>query len=70
MEKERKIEIGKPMNVIDGLELLFIGLKLAGKIDWSWWKVFLPYIIQFCGIVIVSIVFGFITNKTGTKFRF
>lgn len=70
MEQERKIKFGEPMNVVDGLELLFIGLKLAGKIDWSWWIVFLPYMVQFCIIVILAIVFGFITNKTGIKFRF
>jgi membrane protein implicated in regulation of membrane protease activity len=24
------------------LQLLFIGLKVAGIIDWSWWAVFIP----------------------------
>ena len=70
MEQERKIKIGEPMNVVDGLELLFIGLKLAGKIDWSWWIVFLPYIIQFGVMVILTIIFAFVTDKTGIKFRF
>lgn len=27
---------------VEGLALLFIGLKLLGKIDWSWWWVLSP----------------------------
>ena len=27
------------------LTVLFIGLKLTGYIDWSWWIVFLPILI-------------------------
>ena len=29
---------------VDNLTLLFIGLKLAGFIDWSWWLVMAPMI--------------------------
>ena len=29
---------------VDNLTLLFIGLKLAGFIDWSWWLVLAPMI--------------------------
>lgn len=28
------------------LQVLFIGLKLARVIDWPWWKVFLPSIVD------------------------
>lgn len=28
---------------IAGLGVLFVGLKLAGVIDWSWWLVLLPF---------------------------
>ena len=28
------------------LTSLFVGLKLTGHIDWSWWLVFLPVIIS------------------------
>lgn len=42
------------------LQILFIGLKLAGKIDWSWWLVFLPLIIYFLFIFAVfSLIGGF-----------
>ena len=30
-------------NFVDGLQLLFIGLKIRGDIDWSWWLVMLPF---------------------------
>ena len=30
----------------DGLQLLFIGLKLHGDIGWSWWSVLLPFEIE------------------------
>lgn len=37
------------------LQGLFVGLKLAGSIDWSWWLVLLPYI--FClGLLMLSVV--------------
>lgn len=37
------------------LQVMFIGLKLAGVIDWPWWQVFLPIIIE-CAVVIVVFV--------------
>lgn len=33
----------KGFSFIDGLQLLFIGLKLREDIDWSWWMVFIPF---------------------------
>lgn len=39
------------------LEGIFVGLKLASVITWSWWLVFLPAIIYFvCSLVFVAIV--------------
>ena len=36
------------------LTILFIGLKLSGKIDWSWWWVLSPiWIILIIGIIII-----------------
>lgn len=37
------------------LQVLFIGLKLAGNIDWSWWLVMLPYIF-YLGLLVLSVV--------------
>lgn len=33
---------GGGLTFTGALLLLFIGLKLGGKIDWSWWWVFAP----------------------------
>jgi len=39
------------------LTILFVGLKLTGYIDWSWWWVFSPIIIStVLTIVLVGIV--------------
>lgn len=39
------------------LTILFIGLKLTGYIDWSWWWVWSPVWITACAVVaFVSIV--------------
>lgn len=39
------------------LTLLFIGLKLTGQIDWSWWWVLCPVAISaFCNAAIKEFV--------------
>lgn len=38
------------------LQILFIALKLLGKITWSWWWVLSPIWIQFVILAIVLIV--------------
>lgn len=38
------------------LTVLFIALKLLGKITWSWWWVLSPIWIQFVILIIVLIV--------------
>lgn len=44
------------------LQLLFIALKLLGKINWSWWIVMLPFEISFV-IIIVLVTIMIIVNK-------
>lgn len=40
------------------LTLLFIGLKLTGFIDWSWWWVFSPlWICAAAGVVFILLAF-------------
>ena len=34
------------------LQIMFVGLKLAGFIDWPWWQVFVPMIV-WAGLVVV-----------------
>jgi len=44
------------MGFLNLLTLLFIGAKLFGAIDWSWWLVFSPTIFQLCFIVVLLIL--------------
>ena len=37
------------------LQVLFIGLKLTGSVDWTWGQVFLPAII-YVGLTVVAIL--------------
>jgi hypothetical protein len=41
------------MLFLSWLSLMFIGLKLTGYIDWSWFLVFLPEIIQ---VIVAAII--------------
>ncbi len=34
---------GSSIGLVGALGLLFVGLKLGGAIDWSWWYVTLPF---------------------------
>lgn len=42
MASESKSSAGGGIGFLGLLGLLFIGLKLGGIIDWSWWLVLLP----------------------------
>ncbi len=59
MKKRNDIELeyGKPITFIDGLQLLFIGLKLAKIISWNWFCVLLPFILSAITALIFAIVF-------------
>lgn len=41
-----------------GLTLLFVGLKLTGYIDWSWWWVLAPLWIGFAIMLVVLAALG------------
>ena len=49
------------ISLLEALGLLFIGLKLGGIIDWSWWLVLAPFwgqlVVLLLVIVIAAIVF-------------
>lgn len=40
------------------LGILFIGLKLTGYIDWSWWLVLLPLYIPLAIVLVVLLFIG------------
>jgi hypothetical protein len=47
-----------PMNGIEALQILFIALRLLGKIDWSWWWVLAPI-----WITVIVLLALFLVNK-------
>lgn len=42
------------------LFLLFLGLKLTGHIDWSWWWVFAPFWVPLILLSLCLVVLGII----------
>ena len=46
----------KSIGILDLLTILFIGLKLAGKIDWDWIWVFSPIWIAMICYILLAIV--------------
>ena len=46
----------------DGLQLLLIGLKLAGIITWSWWLVASPFLLTAILAFLVPAVFHLVTH--------
>lgn len=54
MKSSNSVRYG--VGFLDLLLLLFIGLKLAGKITWSWVWVLCPFWIQFVLLAIVFII--------------
>lgn len=54
------------LNVIGLLGVLFVGLKLTGYIDWSWWWVTLPFwggfVLAFF-IIVICVTCEYYTKK-------
>lgn len=48
------------LNFIDALEISLITMKLCGVIDYSWWVILSPFIIEF---VITITVLLYVINK-------
>lgn len=41
------------ITLVNMLQVLFIGLKLTEQIDWSWWLVLLPVLIE-AGLIVLT----------------
>ena len=41
------------MGITEALTILFVILKLTGRIDWSWWLVLLPEILAAVGYILI-----------------
>lgn len=52
------------MGITEVLTIIFVVLKLLGKIDWSWWLVLLPELIGFGLYILVWIGAARQTHRT------
>lgn len=53
-----KAELNTGTLFLELMFLMFLGLKISGLIDWSWWWVFAPIWIPFAGgILVLGILF-------------
>lgn len=58
------------MGITEALTLLFVVMKLVGKIDWSWWLVCLPEFFGaafYIGIMIWDITDRVVNNEAMRK---
>lgn len=44
------------IGILGVLQIIFIVLKLVGVIDWSWWQVFIPGIIEIVLLIILFLI--------------
>jgi len=56
------------MSFFGWLQILFIGLKLTGYIEWSWWWVWSPALFTL-GLVVVFFVIGFVAAIIAGVFK-
>ena len=56
----KALKIGRSPGFLSILGLMFVGLKLTGHIDWSWFWVLLPFLIKgtFMLLVLAGLVFA------------
>lgn len=40
------------LGALEILTIIFVAMKLAGVITWSWWAVFAPILIEFIFVII------------------
>ena len=61
MSTERNTSTG--ISFWSALQVLFIGLKLGNVIDWPWWQVLLPAIIEAAIIAVLLVLIGVVAYK-------
>ena len=56
----KALKVGRSPGFLSILGLMFVGLKLTGHIDWSWFWVLLPFLIKgtFMLLVLAGLVFA------------
>lgn len=72
MKKNKPVPISlsfadRALTFCENLTLIFIALRLAGAIDWSVWKVFMPMIIAFGIPTLIGIILGILKAVLKSK---
>ena len=57
MDSDKQLQ-GYNIGFVDILTLIFITLKLLGKITWSWWWVLSPMLIKVAVILLILFIVG------------
>lgn len=65
--EEKNSAVSTSTNFLSNLFLLFLGLKLAGFIDWSWWWVFTPIWAPALLVGIITVIAVVATMAKGEK---
>lgn len=65
--EQKNTAVSTSTNFLSLLFLLFLGLKLAGCIDWSWWWIFSPIWMPALLIGIITVVVIVITMAKGNN---
>ena len=55
------------LTFLGALQVLFIGLKLTGFIDWPWWQVLLPVVIDVAILVVLLVLLGIAVYREYTR---
>lgn len=63
MSSETKVSYSGGIGFTGLLTIVFVILKLLGKIDWSWWWVLSPLWISFILVMIFFVIILIITLK-------
>lgn len=62
-EPRQRIRVFTELDLPDALTVLFVGLKLTGYTDWSWFQCFLPVLAS----LVVGVVYGAIVVAAEAK---
>ena len=67
MNNQQTVKASGGIGMGGALFLLFLGLKLTGHIDWSWWWVTSPLWIPFVLIIVLFMLFATIAYCIGKR---
>ena len=62
-------QVSTGVGLVPALGLLFIGLKLTGAINWSWWWVLVPFWGMPALMVVVFLIYVFACIATKDKIK-